>query len=170
MYLYYIFSIAVAGIFIALDGHNIVKQQVVKKYNSWKRLNNMVSIKYKNRSMIIWISIKLLMESLYISLLQYLNKSLVQIDRNTYVLTYLINGNLYKHMLKIRRGPKPVLQIIDEKSYDVTEVIFPYLGPSYNWHGNELTPSTFGYKTLTFELSDGTEKVYNEKEPMLQFV
>jgi len=165
----YLFGILITGLFIGLDGHNIVKEQVLIKYNKWKSVNNMVSTKYKNKMIIIWISMKLILESMYINLLQYLNKSLIKIDKNNYSLTYVINGNLYKHRVRIKRGPRPLLQIIDDNSNDVTEVIIPYLGPEYNWHGNKLTPKVLGYKSLAFELSDGTEKICEESQILPSF-
>jgi hypothetical protein len=31
------------------------------------------------------------------------------------------------------------------------------MGPQYDWHYREFAPRFFGYKSLTFELADGTE-------------
>ena len=162
MYIY------ILGFFIfflyILDLHNIIISQCSIKYNKWTKINNMVSIKYKNQIFIIWFSIKLIVQALYINLIQYLNKSLIMIDKNTYELTYVINGTTYKNIIKIKRGPKPILQIIDELSEDITEKILPYLGPSYDFGGSKLTPKHFKYKTLTFEMSDGNEKIFNEND------
>lgn len=149
---------------------NIVKEKIIIKYYSkWNKLNNMVSTKYKNRFFIFWFSIKLLLELIYISMLQYLNKSLVQIDKNNYELKYVINGKLYKNRFKIKRGPKPILQIIDDNLEDVTDIIIPYLGPNYNWHGNKMSPKILGYNSLVFELSDGSEEVYKDYDFISDF-
>jgi hypothetical protein len=164
MYLYYIFGIISLAAFIGLDSHNVIKEHVTIKYRKWKSVNKLVSSKYKNRMTVIWISIKLICEAIYVNLLQYLTKSLVRLDKNTYELTYVINGNLYKCRIKVKKGPKPILQIIDHNSYDVTEVVLPYLGPEYNWHGNKISPNGLGYNSLSFELSDGEEKFYDKHD------
>ena len=164
MYIY-LFGVVAACLFIKLDGCSILSN----KYDKWNSLNKLVSTRYKNKMLVIWISIKLICESLYINLLQYLNKSLVKIDKNNYELTYVINGKLYRNRVKIKRGPNPIIQIIDESSEDVTDIVSPYMGPQYNWHGNNLTPSILGYKTLIFEMSDSTEKIYGENEIISSF-
>ena len=152
-----------------LDLHNIIISQCSIKYKKWTKINNMVSIKYNNQLFIVWFSIKLIFQALYINLIQYLNKSLIIIDKNTYELTYVINGTTYKNRIKIKKGPKPVLQISDECSEDITDKILPYLGPSYDFNGSKLTPKIFGYKTLTFEMSDGNEKFFDEND-IIEFI
>jgi len=164
MYMY-LFGIALTCLFIKLDGCSIISN----KYDKWNSLNKLVSTRHKNKMLVIWISIKLICESLYINLIQYLNKSLIKIDKNNYELTYVINGKLYRILVKIKRGPNPILQIISESSEDVTDIISPYIGPQYNWHGNKLTPANLGYKTLIFELSDSTEKIYSESQIISSF-
>ena len=168
MYIYYLLCFIFIFLYV-LDFHNILISRFYIKYNTWTKLNNMVSIKHKNYIFIIWFSIKLILQALYINLIQYLNKSLIMIDKNTYELTYIINGTTYKNRIKIKKGPKPVLQISDECSEDITDKILPYLGPSYDFNGSKLTPKIFGYKTLTFEMSDGNEKFFDEND-IIEFI
>jgi hypothetical protein len=112
---------------------------------------------------------KLLCQALYISLCQWLNSYLVKQDKNTYLLTYNINGKVYKNLIKVKRGPCPILQISNEDTEDVTTNVLQYLGPTRNWHGNQYTPKILGYKTLVFECDDGEEKVYNENDTLENF-
>jgi hypothetical protein len=161
MDLLYIFSILVTGIFIKLDGIKIVKEQSIIKYKKWKALNKLVSTTYKNDMEIIWVSIKLCFFALYIELLQYLNKSVQKVKKNTYDFSYVIEGKLYKYRIKVKRGPNPILQISNENSEDITEIILPYLGPENNWHGANLTPNILGYKSLIFQLADSNERQYS---------
>ena len=102
----------------------------------------------------------------YYRLWQYLNQTLEQINRNTFVLTYTLNGNLYKVPLKIKRGPSPVLYVHNEKNEDLTDVFLQYAGPFYDFHNQRFTPSYFDSKTLFIELSNGTYKQYEEHELM----
>lgn len=106
---------------------------------------------------------------LYINLIQYLNITIRKIEKNTFEVKYTLNGKLFKNLVKFRKGPSPILQVIDEMSIDVTDEILEYLGPQYNWHGNKMTPRILGYNSLTFECSDGTEIHYKKNEVMKQY-
>jgi len=154
----------IMGGFAYLDGPRIVYNEVTSKYQKWKRLNALVAISNKNKIKIILISLKMVMQVLYLSFLQYMNSSIRQINRNTYEISYVVSGKMYKMLVTPRRGPTPVLQVSDSANQDVTSEIIQYMGPSYNWHGNTITPKILGYNTLTFQLSDGEEKIYTEDE------
>ncbi len=101
---------------------------------------------------------------LYILLQQYMNNTVKKIGKNTYELTYIINGNTYKMIVKPMRGPKPVLQITDHDSNDITDYVLPYLGPNFNWHGHKFNLDFFNKKQITFQMLDGTTKIYNINE------
>ena len=50
--------------------------------------------------------------------------------------------------------------VINENQDIITDVIAPYYGASRDWHGLLTTPRYFNQKSLTFELSNGSEKTY----------
>ena len=52
----------------------------------------------------------------------------------------------------------------NRSSEDITEEIQKYLGPNYDWHNIEYTPSFFKHKTLTFHYSNGEVKEFSENE------
>ena len=81
-YLFQIFCILLLGLFFRIEGHTILKEYLYSKYKRWSKLNKLVSTKYKGHLTIICISIKLLCQILYISLIQYLNNYLVKINKN----------------------------------------------------------------------------------------
>lgn len=143
-----------------IDGHLIIKNAVSSRCKRLRSLNEIVSTVQTGKVMIVWISLKLILQTLYISFLQYMNTSVRKLDRNVYEVSYIINGKMYKMVVTPKRGPVPVLQISDDEQNDVTFHVLPYMGPQYDWHGTNLTPEIFGYKTLTFELSNGTEHTY----------
>jgi hypothetical protein len=57
-----------------------------------------------------------------------------------------------------------VIQITDEKDYNVTDDILEYMGPRGDFHNIKYTPSDLGYKNLTFYTVDGGSKTFSEKE------
>jgi hypothetical protein len=81
-----------------------------------------------------------------------------KIGKNLYEVSYKINNNQYKMIVEQKRGPHPVLQIVDDNMEDVTDVVIPYLGHRYDWNGFNMSLSFFGVKSLTFELADGSTK------------
>ena len=116
--------------------------------------------KVKKCLKISYIVIKTIFTYSYISFLQYVNSNVKQIRKNTYEITYIINGNTYKMIVTPLKGPSPVLQIIDHNLNDVTDEILPYLGPERNWHGKSISLDFFNKESLTFEMADGTSKIF----------
>ena len=164
-----VFSIimyTITGVFIYFDGYKISKNIVVSRYNKLKNLKDLVSTRNKNMFIIFWICLSLIFKSLYINMCQKLNRSVIQIDKNSYEITYVISGHIYKIYVKPVRGPKPVILITDENEEDVTDIVVPYLGPHANCHGNIHTPLFFKREKLIFELSDGNSLQFNVNNPI----
>jgi len=153
-------------VFLHNDTHTVLQNAIILKYNKWKTLNTMVSQKYNNKYMVFLSSMILVFQTLYISLIQYLNKTVKQVKKDTYLVTYVINGKVYKMFVIPQRGPSPVLQISDHEGYDVTRVVLPFMGPNYNWHGMGITPKNLLYESLAFEYADGESRVFKETETM----
>jgi hypothetical protein len=151
----------ITGIFIYFDGYKISKNIIVSRYNKLKNLKELVSTRNKNMCMIFWICLSLIFKSLYINMCQKLNRSVIQIDKNSYEITYVISGHMYKIYVKPVRGPKPVILITDDNDEDITDIVVPYLGPHSNCHGNTHTPLFFKREKLIFELSNGNSLEFN---------
>ena len=160
-YIFITFGILLLSFFYHIEYHLVIKQTFIKKYKKIKQIKNLISLTETNNIRILWISFRLIFHTFYILFLQYMNNSIRKIDRKTYELTYVLNGKLYKMIILPKRGPVPILQISNDKHEDVTDVVLPYMGPCYDWYGaKRLPPNFFGYSSLTFELSDGTEHTY----------
>jgi len=86
-----------------------------------------------------------------------------KIDKHNYEVTYCLAGKIYKFHTKGRRGMSDVLQIINDEEKDVTEEIEPFLGPKGDFHKLEYKPHSFGYKTLTFNMTDGSVLTFEEE-------
>ena len=152
------------GLFILflykLDFHFTLKD----RYNKIKSLNQLVSSQYKNVFVIFWVSFYIIMQAMYIKFLQLVNKSMVKINKNTYQLTYVINGQLYKLIVKTRKGPKNVILATDENDEDITDIIHSYMGPCENFHGDTITPEFFGKNKITLNLSSGEDKTFDKTD------
>ncbi|MHA2038438.1 MAG: hypothetical protein ACW98X_18550 [Promethearchaeota archaeon] len=101
--------------------------------------------------------VRMLASTIYISLIQYFNNSVVKTSKNEYVVTYVVAGRMYKMVVKPDKGPTKILQISNDLSEDVTDMVLPYVGPNYDWHKICYKPEYFKCKSLTFSLSNGDE-------------
>ena len=110
------------------------------------------------------VSISMIIKSYYLVFTQYINNSVVKIDKNTYEVSYIINDKLYKMIIKPKRGPIPILSVINENNNNITDEILPYLGPYNNWLNIKYTPNSFNYNLLKFELSSGEIKIFKDSE------
>ena len=99
-----------------------------------------------------------------LSLIQKFNSSLVKIDKNLYIVSYIIEGKIYKMVVKANRNPSQILQISDDSNEDITDKILPYLGPKMDFHNTSLSPSFFLCKSLTFQLCTGEEFIFHDTE------
>lgn len=147
-----------------LDGHVIFYNRIMSDYNKFKALNNLVATNHKNICIILWFSVCIIAKAMYINLIQYLNKSIRKINKNTYELTYVINGNTYKIRLVPKRGPKTIIQAIDENDVDITDTIQEYAGCSDDFHGYPFTPDLLGKKEITLHTASGVEKVFGSSD------
>jgi hypothetical protein len=161
---------AISGLFLYFGGPKIVKH----KYGQVKQLYQLVSTKYKPTETknyktilkIIWYSCVILCQALYINILQYLNNSVKKLENfsNTYEITYVLSGKTYKLIVAPKKGPKNVLQVIDDNNQDITHIIAPYLGPREDWHLSIFKPSFFNRKSMTFNLSNSDDITFGENE------
>lgn len=159
-----IISILSITIFYKTDSCNIIHNFITEKYSKWKRLNNLVSTQHSSQAVITWISLKMVGESLYQNLIHYLNNSVVKLNKNTYVLSYVINGKMYKNIIIPKRGPLPIVCVLDTNDNDISDIVLPYLGPHNDWNNYKFTPSFFNYKELKFELSNGEFKTFKDSD------
>lgn len=150
--------------FFLFDGYQIITNTIVFQYKRWRQLNELVSYQYKNAFSIFWYSFILISKAFYLSFLQYMNNSIKKIDKNNYEISYLIDGKMYKMIVKPHKGPACILQVIDENNKDITDEIIPYLGPENDWHGRKFSSKDFKKKSLTFELGNGEERTFEEGE------
>jgi len=149
-----------------LGGGNIVYKEVTLKYRKFRQLNKLVATQNTSIRKILWISSVIIFKALYISFIQYMNNTVKKLDRNTFQLTYIINGTVYKAIVVPKKGPPSILQITDENTADITDNLMPYFNHLHAFNPN-LNPAFFGNESLTFEYSDGTGKSFNSSENLI---
>jgi len=158
-------ALFIFGVLIySFDGHNIIKEGVITRYRKFRSLNNLVSTRYKTIGMILWVSCCMVAKMYWMNFLHWANNSIEYIDNRTAIISYVLNGKLYRMVVKAKKGPTNILLVFDSEQNDVTEQVVPFIGPAQNWHGNEFTPSFWNKKSLTFELANGDNKTFYENE------
>ena len=118
------------------------------------------------RCKIMILSMQLFFKMLLLSLIERFNPRLYKIDKNKYRVSYVIGRNIYNFTTIIPRGPRHVLQISDQDCNDVTSLVYPWVGPNSDFHKCAYTPGELGYTELTFQLSNGGEKIFHKSEVM----
>lgn len=145
----------------------ICKDSSIYKYKKFRKINKLVATNYKGIFTIFWISLCMIFKVLWLYIIQYFNSTVIYIQDNKYIITYVIKGKIYKMIIKPNRGPSKVLIVSDENHEDVSHLVFPYIGPEENFHSSLFTPNFFNKKELVFELSNGCEKIFNENQNII---
>lgn len=73
-----------------------------------------------------------------------------KLDGSRFEIRYTVAGQRFRMLAEPKSGPLPFFEINDQDGRDITDIIVPYIGPSLDWHGNELTPNYFGLKSIVF--------------------
>jgi hypothetical protein len=157
-------SFTVSYLFYKIDAHNIIYNSIDRKYRKWKKLNRLISSQHKTTFSVYSVSLEMVLKTLYISFLQYMNTSVTKLDKNTYEIDYVVGGKLYRMIAIPKKGPCPILQIRDEYDNDITNRILPYYGPNYDWYSISFIPQFFKCKIMVFAMQDGQEKIFNEHD------
>jgi hypothetical protein len=157
--MYFIIYIAITtGIAI------IYRTKITSTYTDLKKLTNAVAQRHTSRRAIMCNTLDILRKKLWFTFLQTINNSITRIDKNTSIMTYTLDGRLYKTVLDHRKGPSVVLLVTDENGEDVTTDVVPFLGPKRDWHKREFTPKFWKKDMLEFSLSNGETKEFGAEE------
>ena len=160
----FLYLLATSVSIITFYNYNYISNKFEFYKGKWQRLNNLVSKKHDSKIMIWYCSICILIKQQYLNFLQYMNNSVVKIDKNLYEVSYIINDKQYKMLVKPSRGPKPYLSILDENGFDITEEIHPYLVPCHDFHNFKLTPKHISKKKIIVCKHSGNIDTFEEEE------
>jgi hypothetical protein len=160
----------ITPIFIYFDGYKKSSEVTLfckNKYKKFRKINTLVSTNYNGFFRILFISLCMILKLMWIYIIQYCNSTVTLTKDNKYIITYVIKGKTHKMVVTCNRGPSKVLLVYDENQKDVSNVVFPYLGPEENFHSCLYTPKFWNKKELIFELSNGSEKIFTENEHII---
>ena len=152
------------AVFIHMGGPLIVWTTAQDKYRRFRKLNKLEATRYKTCCMIFWVSIQILGKVLWISFVQWINNSVRKVDRNLYEVSYVINGRLYKMLVKPIRGPAPILLVVNDEGEDITSHVLPYLGAQHDFHGHPFTPRFFEHRQISIETALGETLTFEETD------
>jgi hypothetical protein len=155
--LLYIALLFLVGIVYKFHVVETVANTVTIKRRKLVALSNLVRTQYNNIFSIFWVCACIIVKNFYLSFLQTVNNNVRFVDKNTYDISYVINGVRYTLRVKCKKGPRMLIQALDENDNDITEVIQAYLGPYENFHMSKLTPADLGLGSVTIHNSFGTE-------------
>lgn len=102
-------------------------------------------------------------KTLKIRLTQYLRQNVKRKGRN-YEVSYVVNGKLYIMIVCPLKIKPSIVLALDENLNDITDTIFMYYGPRYNFHGHPITPRDIGFKLIRLIMDNGIEKSFTENE------
>lgn len=155
---YIIYMIIIGGIGF------FCKEKIVSTCENLSSLTKAVGKRHKTTTAVIYNTLDVLRKKFWFDFLQRINNSITRLDKNTSVMTYTLDGRLYKIVLDHRKGPSLVLLVSDENGDDVTTDVVPFLGPKRDWHKREFTPKFWNKKRLEFELSTGESKEFTQED------
>jgi hypothetical protein len=126
-------------------------------HRKWLRLKRLVSSTENDITKIYSTTSKMVFQLMCIEIVNYFkHDSTRRVDKNTYEVSYELNSKSYKMLITPHRGPPRVIQVIDHDNIDITELVLPYLGPKFDWHGHFIKPSFFNITSMSLNWADGT--------------
>ena len=149
-----IFTIACFSTFAYMTRCPCISMEYMSdKCRSFQRLKMIVSAKGVSQNAF-WASMSLIIKVMYIYIFQYINNSVVEVRKNVYDVNYVVGNRMYTMRVIRPKGPNPIMLAYDQDMNDFTDKVCSYLGPHRDWHGDQITPSMFGVKSMTLESLD----------------
>ena len=142
---------------------------VLTTYKKVGQLNDVNKLLNKDTNTIgIYIKSSLMISKmLYMSFIQYMTNNIKKINKNTYELTYVLNGKQFKILIKDYKGPKMISYVTDDKDNDISDRFLELFGPSNDFHNTVFTPRSFGSTFLTIGLMNEEISRFEENEQIL---
>ena len=154
------FSLAVLSALVVIYN----RKSLYKKYSDFRSINRLVSSQHSDLIRILFYSLSIVFQLYWLRLIQFVNRTVEYTSKNTVIVNYVVDGKKYSFPSRLSKSPNSVIMVYDEDTRDVTDLVFPFMGPYYDWHGNEFTPKFWNRTSLTFELTNGESKTFDSME------
>ena len=86
-------------------------------------------------------------------------------DKTYHIITYYKGAEQYCIKYKRNKLIPKIETILDEENKNVIHDVKKFMGPYYNFHNINTTPTDLGYKKLTFVMY-GDTRIFNESDPI----
>jgi hypothetical protein len=150
-----------AGFFMGCVGTTFYKS-LKESIPDFLKLNDFIKTTMSSKNSW-WESTKIAVQIQYLKVTQFMYQTCIHLQKNVYELRFVIKGKLYKFIIKVPRGPRKVIRILDGEQ-DYTQDVTPFIEA----HLSEflLCPELLGRKTLFIEWHDGQTFTYSSREPI----
>lgn len=135
------------------------------KNRKWNELKTMVSGQYSSTFDIYRVSWQMILQAIYQDMLSFFDNRLEKKGNKLYELTYMVEGQMYKMPIKVRRGPGKIFAAEDENGNCILLSLKQYCSPSGNIINSLVTPKYLGYEKVVLNLDKtfvGDEPITNE--------
>lgn len=94
-----------------------------------------------------------------------LNCGLVKYDVNSYAVQYEVRGKPYKIFLTktVRRPKDPKVRAFVD-GVEITEELYKWLGPYYDFHTHRITPNILGYSKIRIQSPIKNDLIFRDDD------
>jgi hypothetical protein len=110
-------------------------------------------------------SIKTILKTKYLSLLQLFQKNIIKINKNLYCIDVVLEGKKCSILINIKRGPQSTIYILDENDKDITSEFKSLIQTHFNVEHSK--PSHFNKNQLKIYDSDNNLVKTIEKDELI---
>lgn len=123
------------------------KENIYNKKEKIKDLFFSLKKQHKTIPKSIYYTIKVICQSF---IYNYSKKNNCKIEElnNKLLITYIHNNHTYKILLSSKIKPNTILSITNENDEDIQDIVIQYLGPSLDFHNQQIKPKEIGFNKI----------------------
>ena len=133
------------------------------KSRKWDELKTMVSGQYSSTYDIYRVSWQMILQATYQDILSFFDNRLEKKNKKLYELTYIVEGQIYKMPIKVRRGPSKISSAEDENGNCILLSLKQYCSPTGEIINLLVTPKYLGCEKVTVNM----DKTFTADEPIV---
>ena len=144
----YIFlaSILIPCSYLKVDHFRRMYEYAKYKRKKFRELIDLVQTKYDSRFDIYRVSFTMLAQAFYQDILNYFDNRVVKKAKNTYEIRYQIEGKNFKQVVKFKRGPSKIHDVLNQDGKSILTEFRQFVTPGDKICSELITPNYLGYK------------------------